>query len=79
MKAREQRTVAAFADAFIAGENEVLTPEQVAENIATLIAAMRSKRLRSLGRAAVGDRVPAPAHGRAAGLLAHVAAPPGAA
>ena len=49
MKAREQRTVAAFADAFIAGENEVLTPEQVAENIATLIAAMRSKRLRSLG------------------------------
>jgi choline dehydrogenase-like flavoprotein len=49
VRAREQRTVAAFADAFIAGDREVLTPAEVAANVAAHVGAMRSKRIRSLG------------------------------
>jgi choline dehydrogenase-like flavoprotein len=49
VKAREQRTVAAFADAFIAGDREVLTAEEVAANVAAHVGAIRSKRIRSLG------------------------------
>ncbi len=48
LKPRERRTVEAFAEVFIEGAGEVLTPAQVAQNVEAHVSAMRSKRIRSL-------------------------------
>jgi choline dehydrogenase-like flavoprotein len=48
LRPRERRTVEAFAEVFIAGAGEVLTPAQVAQNVEAHVSAMRTKRIRSL-------------------------------
>ena len=48
LKPRERRTVEAFAEVFIEGTGEVLTPAQVAQNVEAHVSAMRSKRIHSL-------------------------------
>ena len=45
---REWETVRAFADVFIEGPNEPVTPDEVADNIDAHLARMKSKRVRSL-------------------------------
>ena len=47
--ARQRRTVEAFADVFIEGPDEALTPAEVAERIDAQLKRIRSKRTRSLG------------------------------
>src|SRR3954469_5030642 len=46
--ARQRRTVEAFADVFIEGSDEALTPAEVAERIDAQLKRIRSKRTRSL-------------------------------
>jgi choline dehydrogenase-like flavoprotein len=47
--ARQRRTLEAFADVFIEGRDEALTPVEVAERIDAQLKRIRSKRTRSLG------------------------------
>ena len=48
LRPRERRTVTAFAEVFIDGGDEALTPEQVAANVDAHLAAIRSSRVKSL-------------------------------
>lgn len=48
LSARQWRTVEAFADVFIEGRDEVLTPAEITENIDAQLAGMRTNRTQSL-------------------------------
>ena len=48
LRPRERRTVRAFAEVFIDGGDEALTPDEVAANVDAHLAAIRSSRVKSL-------------------------------
>src|SRR3954469_12482555 len=51
---RQRRTVEAFADVFIEGQDEALSPAQIADRIDAQLQRIRSKRTRSLGLVLLG-------------------------
>src|SRR2546428_9830412 len=59
---RERRTVEAFAEVFIAGQGEALTPREIADNLDAHLVRVRSKRKASvrLLRFVIEENVPLP-------------------